>query len=327
MNILTDILSLIRRGKFTDTAHKDDVVVLGMWNEKPDMTGVASPIPYKSVKLIKVKDLASSENCDTTNAPASPETGSVGVFQKQDDDPTTNKCTVYLRSLKSLSSNLTLNLSTDDNYIEIDSDGEPNTAANVGSGVGLWKDKVGETLNFKSLVAGNNINITEAENKITITSAAGGGEVNTGLNVGLGVGIFDQKVGVDLQFKSLISSDGSQQILSNTDTVDIKAPYTEYRVLLTQTGTNPPAETQLVNTAGISITWTYQGPGQYTATFSSAISNIASINIAQVFKSSFKHASIYNVTTNGFQLLVSENNSNLGVDDQLLNTELLIKQY
>ena len=97
--------------------------------------------------------------------------------------------------------------------------------------------------------------------------------------------------------------------------------------MLTQTGTNPPAETQLVNTAGISTTWTYQGPGQYTATFSSAISNVASINIAQVFKAAFKYATIYNVTTNGFQLLVSENNSNLGVDDQLVNTELLIKQY
>ena len=327
MNILTDILSLIRRGKFTQTAHKDDVVVLGMWNEKPDMTGVASPIPYKSVKLIKVKDLASSENCDTANAPASPEKGSVGVFQKQDDDPTTNKCTVYLRSLKSLSSNLTLNLSTDDNYIEIDSDGEPNTAANVGSGVGLWKDKVGETLNFKSLVAGSNINILENTDTITITSAAGGGEVNTASNVGIGAGTFAQKVGTELQFRSLRSSDGSQVITENTDNIDIKAPYTEYRVLLTQTGTNPPAETQLVNTAGISITWTYQGPGQYTATFSSAISNIASINIAQVFKSSYHHAQITGVSVNNFQLFVTESGTGFAADSQLLNTELLIKQY
>ena len=45
MNILTDILSLIQRGKFATVAGKDDVVVLGMWNEKPEMTGVASPIP------------------------------------------------------------------------------------------------------------------------------------------------------------------------------------------------------------------------------------------------------------------------------------------
>ena len=48
MNILTDVLSLIRRGVFSNTAELDDVLVLGKWNETPDMTGVASPIPYKS---------------------------------------------------------------------------------------------------------------------------------------------------------------------------------------------------------------------------------------------------------------------------------------
>jgi len=56
MNILTDILSLIRRGVFVKNASPDDVIVLGV-NEQPDMTGVASPIPYKSVKLIRIKDL------------------------------------------------------------------------------------------------------------------------------------------------------------------------------------------------------------------------------------------------------------------------------
>ena len=56
MNILTDVLSLLRRGVFAKKAEPNDVLVLGV-NEEPDMTGVASPIPYKSVKLIKIKDL------------------------------------------------------------------------------------------------------------------------------------------------------------------------------------------------------------------------------------------------------------------------------
>ena len=56
MNILTDILSLIKRGVFVKTASPNDVIVLGV-NEQPDMTGVASPIPYRSVKLIRIKDL------------------------------------------------------------------------------------------------------------------------------------------------------------------------------------------------------------------------------------------------------------------------------
>ncbi|MDB4438625.1 hypothetical protein N9176_00090 [bacterium] len=171
MNILTDILSLIKRGKFTDVASNDDVIVLGMWNEKPEMTGVASPIPYKSVKLIKVRDLAKSENCDYTNVPAIPAGGTVGIYKGNVIDPTTKKCTVSFRSLKSLSSNLTLAVSANDNYIEITTEGEPNLAANVGTGAGIWKNKIGETLNFKSLKAGNNISFAETADEITISSS------------------------------------------------------------------------------------------------------------------------------------------------------------
>lgn len=181
MNILTDILSLIKRGKFTDVASNDDVIVLGMWNEKPEMTGVASPIPYKSVKLIKVKDLAKSENCDYTNVPVKPAGGTVGIYKGNVIDPITKKCTVSFRSLKSLSSNLTLAVSADDNYIEITTEGEPNLAANVGTGAGIWKNKIGETLNFKSLKSGNNISLTETADEITIsaTGGSGGGQVDS----------------------------------------------------------------------------------------------------------------------------------------------------
>ena len=142
-----------------------------MWNEKPEMTGVASPIPYKSVKLIKVRDLAKSENCDYTNVPAIPAGGTVGIYKGNVIDPTTKKCTVSFRSLKSLSSNLTLAVSADDNYIEITTEGEPNLAANVGTGAGIWKNKIGETLNFKSLKAGNNISFAETADEITISSS------------------------------------------------------------------------------------------------------------------------------------------------------------
>jgi hypothetical protein len=67
-----------------------------------------------------------------------------------------------------MSSNLTFATSADDNFIEITTEGEPNTAANVGSGAGVWKDKVGETLNFKSLVQGTGITIGQSPNEITI---------------------------------------------------------------------------------------------------------------------------------------------------------------
>ena len=98
------------------------------------MTGVASPIPYKSVKVIRVRDFkVAAEHCDHANSPAIPAAGTGQVYQKTDVDTITEDCTVYFRSLKSMSSNLTLALSTDDNYVEITTEGEPNLAANVGS--------------------------------------------------------------------------------------------------------------------------------------------------------------------------------------------------
>lgn len=171
MNILTDVLSLIRRGVFAKKAELDDVLVIGKWNETPDMTGVASPIPYKSVKVIRVRDFkVAAEHCDHTNSPAIPLAGTGQVYQKTDVDEDTETCTVYFRSLKSMSSNLTLSNSADDDYVEITTEGEPNLAANVGSGSQVWKDKVGETLNFRSLVQGSNITIAQSPNEITINA-------------------------------------------------------------------------------------------------------------------------------------------------------------
>jgi len=170
MNILTDVLSLIRRSVYAKKAGLDDVLVLGV-NEEPDMTGVASPIPYKSIKVIKVRDLnVAAEHCDHANSPANPAAGTAGVYQKTVVDPTTQVCTVFYRSLKSMSKNLTLAVSSDDDYIEITTLGEPNLAANVGSGKEVWKDKVGETLNFRTLVEGTNITIGQSADELTINN-------------------------------------------------------------------------------------------------------------------------------------------------------------
>lgn len=171
MNILTDVLSLIRRGVFVKQAQPDDVFVIGV-NEQPDMTGVASPIPYKSVKLIKVKDLKIAPAfCDNENTPTIPASGTGQVFQKQIIDPITNVCTNYFRSLKSLSTNLTINESIDDNYIEFTTTGEPNLAANLGTGAGLYANKVGETLNFKSL-KGVGVSISQSATEVTLNHAS-----------------------------------------------------------------------------------------------------------------------------------------------------------
>jgi len=56
--------------------------------------------------------------------------------------------------------------------------GEANVGANVGVGDGeIYRDKVGVTLNFRTLKAGTNITIGTAGDEVTINSTAGGGNV------------------------------------------------------------------------------------------------------------------------------------------------------
>lgn len=49
--------------------------------------------------------------------------------------------------------------------------GEANTAANVGSGEGFYKNKVGFNLNFKSLLAGLNLEVSGGTDEVTISFA------------------------------------------------------------------------------------------------------------------------------------------------------------
>lgn len=57
------------------------------------------------------------------------------------------------------------------NFEEIDLQGaQNNTASNTGSGVGLYKEKVGVNLRFKSLVAGSGVSITPQDSTVTIAN-------------------------------------------------------------------------------------------------------------------------------------------------------------
>lgn len=57
--------------------------------------------------------------------------------------------------------------------------GEANTASNLGTGVGVFAQKVAADLQFKSIVAGANITLTPSATGVTIAAAGGGGAVDS----------------------------------------------------------------------------------------------------------------------------------------------------
>lgn len=164
MQILTDILSLFKRKQIITDATPDDLVVLGR-HEEPDMLGIASPVPYKSVKLIKVKDLISESTCAYTNLDNGTGTNPVGIFASKTTDPS---CSINLRSICGTGNNISVIRNA--NEIEISTTGEPNNGVNIGSGSRVFENKVGENLRFRTLVSDNQtIGIEENSEEINLT--------------------------------------------------------------------------------------------------------------------------------------------------------------
>lgn len=102
-------------------------------------------------------------------------------------------------------------------------------ATNIGTGVGLYVDKVSEVLRFKSLVAGSNITFTETADGITVDAVQGGTASFGGENIGTGVGLYAGQNGVLVQLKSLIAganivvTDGVDEITLEATQPNIQA--------------------------------------------------------------------------------------------------------
>ena len=179
MNILTDILSLLKRKKYVDAPKPDDVLVLGI-HEEPDMLGIASPVPYKAVKLIKIKDLVvNSQGCIYVNVPDP--SAFAGIYR---DTTTINgQCYVNLRRLKSLSLNLTIVENGD--FIDIDTTAEANEGENVGGGAELYQMKVGEILKFRTITSSDaSVTITQNADTIDLVVSGGGEDLAATLLIG-----------------------------------------------------------------------------------------------------------------------------------------------
>ncbi|MFA5489713.1 MAG: hypothetical protein WC284_10900, partial [Candidimonas sp.] len=104
--------------------------------------------------------------------------------------------------------------------------GETNFGINMGAAAinkaEVYAGKNAAALQFKRLRAGNNVVLTQTADTITIDADGTFGENNTASNVGGGFGLFAQKVGIDLQFNTLVAGDGVC-LVQNGNTIEIKA--------------------------------------------------------------------------------------------------------
>lgn len=143
--ILTDVLGFFKRDKFVETNTPDDVLILGI-HEKPDMLGVASPVPYKDIKLIKVKDLV------TNGTPTPVTTCSVDTLTELADVDNCNNVYVISDNITYLKSNL---LNTD-----VVDDGLNVIHSNT-SDYSWVRDSTSTVLNIRDLIESDSLNGTD----------------------------------------------------------------------------------------------------------------------------------------------------------------------
>jgi hypothetical protein len=153
-------------------------------------------------------------------------------------------------------SNVSISPSTDTVTISVNNVGEINTASNSGAGIGLFKDKTGVNLNFKSIIAGNNISFdTSNANQIVINST-GGSSNSTGQNIGAGIGrVYVSNLASVLRFKSIKAGNNIQIINGASEIIISATPLTNTEGGLPNSengGTNPSliGNSNLINLSG-----------------------------------------------------------------------------
>lgn len=111
---------------------------------------------------------------------------------------------------------------TSANSVVVATTAELNTASNVGLGDGLFKQKISSNLEFKTLIAGSGIDINNNADTLEIVAQNVPGDISNAQNIGLGEGVFAQKTGSLLDFKSL-ESGNAITISSNPNEITIDA--------------------------------------------------------------------------------------------------------
>ena len=114
----------------------------------------------------------------------------------------------------------TLNAFVNTALPSMEATGEINTASNLGAGQGVFKDKLGADLRFKTIVAGTGIAVTSDADEVFVAATSTAiGDITGGVNTGTGNAVFKDKVSADLRFRSLTAGTNITLTLNADDIV------------------------------------------------------------------------------------------------------------
>lgn len=202
--------------------------------DSPTFTGTVSGVTKEHVGLGNVQNLAPAD-MPVSTAQAAAMADLQGKITVDDDEPSAPVSGLEWFDGTSGTKFTRINDGTSEQWVELGpvsiatvlseggGTGEANTASNLGAGSGLFAQKAGVDLQFKSIVGGSNISVTPSASALTLAFTGALGEVNTASNVGTGAGaVLKAKSGVDFQLKT-IKAGSNITVTNGADDITIAA--------------------------------------------------------------------------------------------------------
>jgi len=114
---------------------------------------------------------------------------------------------MQLRTIKSKTPSY-INITYDDAFVYLSGTSAVITAQNVGSGYGIFSQKTGSTLQFRTLISSGDTTISQRGNCLIIYSSSNDSRVAVtgGTNLGTGIGVYSSVLNRNMCFNSLVGS-------------------------------------------------------------------------------------------------------------------------
>ena len=180
-------------------------------------------------------------------------------------------------NFKSIIAGAGVTLTDNGDDITVDVSAVAINGSNVGTGEEVFKTKNGNTLEFRKLQisgAGQHFDMATVGDTIEFKNTA---EVNTASNVGLANGVFAQKVGQDLQFKSIVGGN-NVSVTNDANTVIIAATATAETATSFQFTATFDGNGNLQSVSDLPAGWTTTIVGNKLTVLHTAVSMVKNIS-------------------------------------------------